>query len=248
MGEPHRVDRQDEARAPQEAPEVLFFVHIPKCAGSSFRSVLKRWCGRDALFIDAGSPEALALGLEGRDRPPLAVAGHFRFGVHEALDCRPRYVSLVRDPADRFVSLYQHLVSVTDHSFHALATSMDLEAFYELCLRDPRLRGQTVGVQCHFLTRERTFEAARPLIDSAYELLAPVERYADFVAACGRLIGRAPPASVSARNVADRTPALEEAKQRLAPRIAHDHAEDLMLHRYVRERFEAQLAARTAAG
>jgi hypothetical protein len=242
MGGPQRVDDEQGAGAPADPPEMLFFIHIPKCAGSSFRNVLKRWCGRDALFIDARSPEELALGLEGREQPPLAVAGHFRFGIHAGLSCRPRYVSLVRDPLDRFVSLYQHMASVTDHPFHATAASMDLERFYEHCLSDPRLRGQTVGVQCHFLTRERTFEAARPVIDSAYSVLAPTELYAGFVAACGRLIDRAPPGAHVARNVARKSPRIEEAKQRLAERIAQDHGEDVLLYEYVRDRFAAQLA------
>ena len=68
-----------------DAPTVLFFVHVPKCAGSSFRAVIRGWYGDDALFIETHDPAALAEAFHDRPRPPKAIAGHMPFGLHGAL-------------------------------------------------------------------------------------------------------------------------------------------------------------------
>jgi hypothetical protein len=216
---------------------VLFFVHVPKCAGSSFRAVLRRWYGPDAVFFDSNSHDELRRRLEGRTT--RAVAGHFVFGLHRALACRPLYLGLVRDPVERFVSFYRHLRDVRTHALHKSAASMSLEAFYDHCLTDPRLRRQTLAIQCHFLAGERTFDAARRTLDEDYAVLAPVERYAEFVAASAVLAGQSPPPALVMHNVGERSEALDAARERIAARIREDHIEDERLYRHVLQRFEA---------
>ncbi len=77
------------------------------------------------------------------------------------------------------------------------------------------------------------------MIDRRYALLAPTERYEEFVIACAERFGRAPP-ETPARNVADSTPDLDAARTALEPRIARDHGEDLRLYHYVCETFDAR--------
>ena len=230
-----------EARAwtDPSGPETLFFVHIPKCAGSSFRQVLKRWFGSAALFVDTHDERALRSAIDRRGAPPRAIAGHIPFGLHDGLPLRPCYVSLVRHPLDRFISLYKHARRTLAHPMHPAASRLDLEAFYDFSLRDARARGATVGVQCHFLARVRSFEEARAVIDRRYALLAPTERYADFVAACAERFGREPP-DTPARNVGDGAEGIAAARAALQPRILADHGEDLRLYDYVRETFDAR--------
>ena len=216
--------------------ETLMFVHIPKCAGSSFRAVLKRWYGRDHVSIDSHDPEALKQRLAGRDAPPRAISGHFSFGMHEGAVSKPCYVSLVRDPVDRLVSLYKHARATPDHSLHAAAASLDLAGFYALTLDEPRARRWTVGVQCYFLARRRTFDAARPIIEASYRLLAPTEAFGQFIDAAARLAGQAAD-EAPVRNQRPSPPELAAAIAALAPRIRSDHGEDQQLYEWVRDGF-----------
>ena len=236
-----RRDGDLPARRPAapDGPEVLFFVHIPKCAGSSFRQVLKRWFGERALFLDTHDHAALAEGVDRLAVPPRAIAGHLPFGLHQGLPLRPCCVSLVRHPLDRFVSFYGHARRTSDHPLHAAAARLDLEGFYDFSLQDERARGSTVAVQCFFLSRSRSFEAARAVIDRRYALLAPTERYGEFVAALAERFGRQPP-ELEPRNVGERQEGLEAARAILSDRIRADHAEDLKLFTYVCETFEAR--------
>lgn len=222
---------------PEPVPaRTIFFVHIPKTAGSSIRSVLKRWFGARLMIFDSHDREAFA--REWSDRRPLAVAGHFGFGLHEAVaDCSPVYLSLVRDPVERFVSLYKHARQTPDHLLHP-AAGAGLEDFLAHTLADPRARGQTVGIQCFFLTGKRTFEEALPGLRENYAVLAPTDRLAEFVAEAGAQLGR-PAAGVPVLNVRPADPQLQEAARRLAGRIREAHIEDQRLHEHVSRCFPA---------
>ncbi len=222
--------------------EALFFVHIPKCAGSSFRQVLKRWFGRQVVFLDTHDAGELEQAVQRLGRPPRAIAGHMPFGLHAGLPLRPCYVSLLRHPLDRFVSVYGHARRSPDNPMHETARRLDVEAFYDFTLQDPRAHGRTVGIQCHFLSRTRTFEEARLVIDRSYALLAPVERYEEFVEGCADRFG-CDPVIPPPRNVSHDKPLDLETRARLLERIEADHIDDLRLYRYVSRTFDARRAS-----
>ena len=77
------------------------------------------------------------------------------------------------------------------------------------------------------------------MIDRRFALLAPTERYAEFVTACAERFGRAPP-DAPARNIAADPPDLAGARAALERRIPRDHGEDLRLYHYVCETFDAR--------
>ena len=240
-----RASWGDAGRAIRRAPaagraEALVFVHIPKCAGSSFRQVLKRWFGESALFVDTHDPDVLKAALERSGSPPRAIAGHTPFGLLQGLPVDPRYVSLVRHPLDRFVSAYRHARRTRGHPMHAEAARLDLEAFYDFTVSEPRPHARTVAVQCYFLSRSRSFEATRAVIDQHYALVAPTERYGEFVSALAERFRRRPP-ELEPRNVGQDEFDMAAARAVLEARIGADHAQDLKLFTYVSECFDARL-------
>ncbi len=235
--------RREASELRQSEPETLFFVHIPKTAGSSFRHILKTWFGRELMIFDSHDRNVFAQAWNGHERPTRAVAGHFGFGLHEAVtSCRPRYVSLVRDTVERFVSLYKHVRETPDHVLHP-AAGCDLEQFLVRTLEEPRARGHTVAVQCFFLTGRRSFEEALPLVQHAYDLVAPTGRLTDFVTELGDRLGRPTPV-IPALNVRPADPELGEAADRLADRIYEAHGDDQRLYEHVSRCFADRASAR----
>ena len=223
---------------PLAPDETLFFVHIPKCAGSSFRAVLKRWFGKGLLTSDTNDRELFRQRVAARADPPRAVAGHFAFGLHEGVASRPFYVSLVRDPVDRFVSVYKHARQTPGHVLNPAAAALDLEAFYEHTLVDPRARRRTVGVQCFFLARTPSFSAAWPIIARNYRLLAPAEAFDDFIREAADLFDKpAIPSPTRNRRPSEDRVAL--AARALEPRIRRDHHEDQQLYDRLRAAAES---------
>ena len=217
------------------ADETPFFVHIPKCAGSSFRAVLRRWFGERLMVWDSDDREAFRQELGRRPAPPGAVAGHFRFGLHESVAAQPCYLSLVRDPVDRFVSVYKHARQTPGHALNPAAAALDLKGFYEHSLIDKRARSRTVAIQCAFLAGVRSFDGALPVIARNYRLIAPTEDFDRFMRAAATLLDK----SVIPSPIRNRRPsedALATAALELAPRIRRDHHEDQQLYDHLRDR------------
>jgi hypothetical protein len=108
---------------------VALFLHIPKCAGTSFTKLVYLqyydpqgpehpdddfpqgiYYIPDRQFLKARSPQVADRALPILRDPQLrAVAGHFCFGLHELIPRPAGYLTLLRDPLERVVSLYHHL-------------------------------------------------------------------------------------------------------------------------------------------
>jgi len=94
---------------PYDPGRSLVSLHIPKTAGTSFRAVLQTWFG-DGLHLHYpahGRPQRVA------DRPGVCVHGHFNrdigMGVNDYYPDARQFITILREPFDRFVSLWLFL-------------------------------------------------------------------------------------------------------------------------------------------
>ncbi len=94
--------------------KTLMILHIPKCAGTTLRTILERqYPLADIYKIKSdirGDQVRLANMSEIFKRPIRAVFGHYAYGLHSALaPGQPfEYVTVLRDPVARVVSLYSY--------------------------------------------------------------------------------------------------------------------------------------------
>src|SRR5689334_19120445 len=93
-----------------EASDSLVFLHIPKCAGSSFRDILLRRVRNEQVFsMYEDRPrrvEQLKRMSEERRCNIKLVLGHFNYGVHEYFSQPFSYITFLRHPLDMMVSHY----------------------------------------------------------------------------------------------------------------------------------------------
>jgi hypothetical protein len=91
----------------------IVFLHNHRCAGNALTYILSEEFGPDAVFRygmlgdrfqDFGAFLAAA-----KDRRHRFFVGHFCFGVHRHIDRPVAYLTNIRDPQDRVVSLYMAL-------------------------------------------------------------------------------------------------------------------------------------------
>jgi competence ComEA-like helix-hairpin-helix protein len=115
---------------------ILLFLHVPKTAGTTLSKLiytnemprlpkreLKRRAWRTELVaysadgiyhLDGGfetpvPPDDLAAVSELIDEPTVRIVqGHFAFGLHSLFSRSATYVTLLRDPVERLLSLYSH--------------------------------------------------------------------------------------------------------------------------------------------
>jgi Galactose-3-O-sulfotransferase len=95
----------------------ILFLHNLKAGGTTFRDVLSRQYGPSRVYTVRGRIERLeAPKSDGLKRLPAldlsevrVIQGHIPFGVHRLLPAESTYVTLLRDPIARTVSLYRFL-------------------------------------------------------------------------------------------------------------------------------------------
>ena len=113
----------------------VIFQHIPKAAGSTILSILRRKYSpseRCHLTGPGGIREAefARMPLEQRAQFRL-IMGHLFFGIHRHVPGPTTYLTLLRHPVDRVVSHYQYVKRTPHHYLYdrVVAENMSLEAY-----------------------------------------------------------------------------------------------------------------------
>lgn len=89
--------------------EKLIFLHIPKTAGTSLRTLISEaYPGEECLLLYSQfEPEVFAAIQQALPKSKV-LYGHVCYGVHETLGISGRYVTFLRHPIDRVLSFYSH--------------------------------------------------------------------------------------------------------------------------------------------
>ena len=104
--------------------EPLFFINVPKSGGLSLYDAIRSIYGRrKVLSSHDGNYRHAFETWKGTKRAEKAVVyyGHFPYGVHQLISSRPQYLTMLRDPVDRVVSLYYYLKQSPQHPAHKRA-------------------------------------------------------------------------------------------------------------------------------
>ena len=105
--------------APSHNTSLLISMHMEKCGGTSLDRLLRAEFGDGFYLYDPGPPE-----VRGNPEFPdgtQCVHGHMFFGLHQYFPQRIcNYITLLRDPIDRFLSNFEHIRN-HEHPLHLMA-------------------------------------------------------------------------------------------------------------------------------
>lgn len=98
-----------------EKPPLLIFLHIPKTGGSSLKTVFKAIYGPRLRMLQLGTPkdnlEALKRILSEDPYKYDVIGGHLsNYGIHEFTDRPVQYFAMMRNPGQRAISQYYHIL------------------------------------------------------------------------------------------------------------------------------------------
>jgi hypothetical protein len=100
--------------------DILFFLHIPKTAGTSFNAILTSQFAPEEIcpFPYEGFTNAL------RQTPSEALMkyrlmqAHCKYSIFRLLPRPPIFITMLRDPIQRFISTYHHILRDSTHQLH----------------------------------------------------------------------------------------------------------------------------------
>jgi hypothetical protein len=199
-----RANKVAPAEPPPEAgssPTVVF-LHLPKAGGLSLSEYIAHQCSYGEqveaagllrggiLYLQHGFFKAADLAPPSYIRPFLrrpdlrAVVGHLTFGLHEHLTHPWTYVTLLRDPVERIVSMYYFL---------GLQEQMSLEQFaadppFREIDNDQTRRIAGVDPALGALTRE-ALETAKENLRRHFSVVGTSERFDETLVLLHRRLG-----------------------------------------------------------
>lgn len=152
---------------------VVIEIHVPRTGGTSIRLLFNELFGSNRCLASYNGE------LEQKRAEQLEdirfVAGHFAFGAHRYFTREARYISVIRDPIDRYLSTYAEFKTNPNSKYHQFAVKYDINDFLMLCLdgKIPGLLNQQNNLQCRLICGHADFQTARQYIDNEYYLVAP---------------------------------------------------------------------------
>lgn len=102
------------------ADQCIIFIHVPKTGGATLRRVFHREYGDNVLSLatlDQPLAQVAQVPYEARAAAKL-VLGHVHYGIHEYIPKECSYVTVLRDPVERILSLYKFIARERNHPLY----------------------------------------------------------------------------------------------------------------------------------
>jgi Galactose-3-O-sulfotransferase len=235
------------------------FIHIPKTAGTTLRSIIEDHFPAEQLYFiyignasHPGMDEFLAL-TEAEKKQIKIFCGHQAFGFHRHLPQPCKYITVMREPVERTVSLYHHLLqekharhdqSVADMQRRIKSENLTLEGFVS-----SGITLDTDNAQTRILSGESpdfgqcgrdTLEKAKANLREHFAVAGLTERFDESVMLIHKVLGWPTPL-YARKNVSGRRSHKEDIPPETLAAIRRFNALDTELYGYAQELLDEKI-------
>ena len=231
----------------------LIFCHLPKASGTSLRSILFREYPRHAILTLDGRVAENTVRfyrhLEKKEKCRyIVIEGHYPVGLHRYVPGRSTYITLLREPVDRVISYYFHVLRDPEHYAYkrGFKRHMDIRELVEGSFVYPEVQnGQTwflSGGVDPLLDPSLALEQAKFNIQHLFSVVGLTERFDESVLLMRRRLGWKKWPVYCRHHVAPRRLRVQEIDEQTLSIIREHNQLDLQLYEYAKARFEEQIA------
>lgn len=219
----------------------LLFMHIPKTGGQTLRGVIKKQYEPTESFRCPFMEEKIAeLPKDFRNRLKF-IYGHFLFGTHEYFPKPFTYITLMRDPVDRFISAYYHILRVPTNRWHEKVKNLSLEEFID---RDDFNLQSEPNVQTRFFCGKEpvSLETAKKNMAEHFPVVGITELFAESLFLMKKQFGWEK-IQYKKKNMGSNRPPKKEISKEVITKIAQKNHLDAELYQYAKKQLEARIHA-----
>lgn len=221
---------------------IVVFLHIPKTGGVTMRRLLDRQYTKQRVFRYPAEKPMQVLGqLTSAERQNIrCVYGHFRYGVHRHFHRRAVYITMVRDPLDRILSMYYFIRSRPQNKLHHQAKQMSFSQF--VTSRDPRIRAALNNHQTRMISGKRHPDLKKAIenIKRDFVVVGITDMYPESVFMMKQLLGWKD-ADYTRENVTQNRPKHPRVPDHIVRIIRQNNALDYRLYRFAKNRLQQQI-------
>lgn len=258
----------------QEPGNLIFFLHIPKAAGSTLSQILRRHYGaarvldsypatfRQKIQGKSGLESArwrydyFAALPEGIKQETAVFMGHEGFGFHQALGRPSTTITILRDPVDRVLSHYYYIWRNKENHLHQVVTDrqMSLAEFVTSGVSREVDNGQAkllAGLETPYLTAgeygDEILEAAKENMSRHFAVVGLTERFDESLILLKRTLGWQQWPFYVPANVTQKRPQRQRVDAETTQLICEVNQLDIDLYRFAQAQFEARLQQQDGA-
>jgi hypothetical protein len=214
----------------------VIFMHIPKTAGRTLRSILEKNYAMDEVIRTYSNTQIerfQSLSKDEKEKVKIII-GHNFFGMHEYLDEPYGYITMLRDPIERVISLYYFILSERGTPMFKKYTDKGFEFFLD---EEP----QTINWQTRFVSGGGlNLIEAKDHLKKHFLAVGISERFDDSLRIIKKELSLKN-LNYKSINVTPNRPRKEELPPQIIKRIEKNVKLDIELYKYSLEMFEEKI-------
>ncbi|MBD1381914.1 sulfotransferase family 2 domain-containing protein [Metabacillus arenae] len=219
-----------------ENDKTLIYLHIPKTGGQTLKATIKRNYPKDKTWRFHKDGKTAEL-IRKADQY-ICLIGHRNFGIHRYLNKPYTYITMLRDPIDRVISIYYYLLRSPGHNLYDKVKDISFEDF----VLDDKFRRQTENLQTLFISGKSSKELsiAKHNLKNYFSVVGIMERFDESLFLMSQEFGWKN-INYKKKNVTKNRPAKEDFSEKIIDKLKEKNELDIELYEYGKELFEEKL-------
>jgi len=219
----------------QNGERLLVFMHIPKTGGSTLREIVARQYKSNEVWTFGTIYQFREkIGEISKDRIAQikGLQGHACFGeVHRPFDKPFTYITMLRDPVERIISL---------HRRHGIGKNLSLNNF----VTNPQFQFATRNTQTRYASAMSppNLERAKNNFENYFAVVGITEMFDESIFMMKKKLGWGD-INYRKKNVTSNRPTREEVSNKVIEIIKEKNELDTELYNYAKERLKTQIQA-----
>ena len=133
--------------------DIFYFLHIPKTAGTTLINIIDGHFDDESICPDQLWPKLLVTLPKDFSKYRL-IRGHFGYSIHRILPKKPVYITMLRNPIERSLSLYEFTCRAGDNDPNVKGTMWDKTSKLSDLIVHPEKKLNFENLQTKFLSKD----------------------------------------------------------------------------------------------